>query len=99
FRGFIRLRPGDILLLTDFLATDRTILEQVTVAKKRGVKIGFLLFDLVPLPNEVFRKNLDGLINMADFCSTISETVNQELLAYVSKFFPERKLSAFSFRL
>lgn len=105
----VRFKPGDTLLLLD-LDWKPSFEEAVRSAKKNGAKVGFLLCDLIPLSKpeyveasflERFKNWLKHMIEISDFCLTISETSRKEIKAYLSQY-PGQEMRQFktaSFRL
>ncbi len=105
----VRFNQGDTLLLFD--SDWKPSFEEVLrLAKRNGAKVGFLLCDLIPLSKpeyveasflERFKNWLKHMIEISDFCLTISETSHREIKAYLSQCDGQkmRQFKTASFRL
>jgi alpha-1,2-rhamnosyltransferase len=101
---------GDVLLMLDS-SWQGEVWDSVAQVKKRGVRIGVVVYDLVPLlrPDcsepglvDLFRRWLPRALELADFVITISESVAAELRAWIraNPVFAQRPLPPIeSFRL
>ncbi len=92
----VTFRAGDILLLVDLYIDDDRAAD-LRALRARGVTIGTLVYDLIPLsrtgmwfPEFIvgFRTWFEMVLECADVIVSISETVRDEVAAYASRNHP-----------
>jgi alpha-1,2-rhamnosyltransferase len=98
---------GDTLLLLDS-TWQKEVWKGVARARRDGAKVGFVLYDLIPIRHpqrceapliEVFTRWFDGALENCDFCLTISEAVRRDLEAERLSRRPGSPLASASFQL
>lgn len=105
----IELQEGDILLLLDS-SWHCPFWEDVRKAKRAGVRVGVVIYDLIPvhLPEtcdatlvHIFRKWLNSAVREADFFIAISQCVRDDFLSWIQAqgHRDQRDLPAAHFRL
>ncbi len=89
----IEFQAGDVFLLLE-PNCDQSLLDVVDKAKLNGAKVGFVLYDLIPLKRPEwldasfvaeFKDCFQKMLEIADFCLAISESSRKELESYLSE--------------
>jgi alpha-1,2-rhamnosyltransferase len=94
----ITLKTGDVLCLLDSV-WGRDI--DLNAFKRQGVQVIFVLYDLIPIMHDFYQDKtrrqeflayLDFLLAQADGVIAISQSVQQEFVAFVTQHYPHKRL-------
>lgn len=96
----IRFQAGDVILLLDS-SWKADYWKDLEAAQKHGAKVGFLVYDLIPMTyphfidrqtSRIFTKWWNRVCRTADFVQCISRTICQEVEDWLTEHkFPQRK--------